>query len=287
MKVKIPRKNIIVKIILYYLKKITNNEKFNFAIYSNDYIGRNLVFKDFYEEENLSLFQKFLKINNIHIKNFVDIGANIGNHSVYFSKFVCNVYAFEPSSKAFELLKINTKKNNIKLYQVGISNKNCTSLLAESKFNLGGSNIIKKIKKNHTFTEKIKLIKLDNYKNFINKKIDLIKIDTEGHELNVLKGTEKIIDKNLPIIILEQNAYDVKKNQSKVINFLAKKNYVFYNISSTLFNSKIFFFKLCSILMHLIFPKSVKFEKIDYKNMIKKDYAFIVALNEKLENLIK
>lgn len=58
---------------------------------------------------------------------------------------------------------------------------------------------------------------MDNYKNFINKKIDLIKIDTEGHELNLLKGTEKI----------------------------------------------------------------------DYKNMIKKDYTFIVALNQKLENHIK
>ena len=46
-KLTISRNNIILKIILYYLKKITSENKFNFAIYSNDFIGRNLIFKNF------------------------------------------------------------------------------------------------------------------------------------------------------------------------------------------------------------------------------------------------
>jgi len=280
-KLTISRSNIILKLILYYLKKITNENKFNFAIYSNDFIGRNLIFKNFYEEENLKLFYKFLKLNNLKIETCLDVGANIGNHSVFFSNFVKKIYAFEPNSKAYYLLKINIKDLNVKTFKVGLSNRNHYSLLAESKFNLGGSNVINKIKKNHFFTEKIKLVKLDNYKNFIKKKIDLIKIDTEGHELKVLKGMDKIINKNLPIIIFEQNENDIIKNNSHVMNHLAKKKYMFYEIDAEIFNSKSLFKKIILSLKHLIIQFKGRLVEIKPNKLKKKDYRLIIAINKK------
>ena len=179
------------------------------------------------------------------------------------------------------MLKINIKGLNVKTFKVGLSNRNHYSLLAESKFNLGGSNVIKKIKKNHFFTERIKLVKLDNYKNFIKKKIDLIKIDTEGHELKVLKGMDKIINKNLPIIIFEQNENDLIKSCSHVMNHLVKKKYIFYEIDAEIFNSKSLFKKVLLSLKHLIIQFKGRLVEIKPNKLKKKDYRLIIAINKK------
>ena len=54
----------------------------------------------------------------------VDIGANIGNHSIAFSKISKKVYSFEAHPRTFEILKFNTDKyKNIKIFNIGISNK--------------------------------------------------------------------------------------------------------------------------------------------------------------------
>jgi len=125
------------------------------------------------------------------------------------------------------------------------------------------------------------LVKLDNYKNFIKKKIDLIKIDTEGHELKVLKGMDKIINKNLPIIIFEQNENDIIKNNSHVMNHLAKKKYMFYEIDAEIFNSKSLFKKIILSLKHLIIQFKGRLVEIKPNKLKKKDYRLIIAINKK------
>ena len=58
----------------------------------------------------------FNKINSKN-SNALDIGANIGNHSLFFSNHFLNVYSFEPSEIIFELLKLNIRsKENIKAF---------------------------------------------------------------------------------------------------------------------------------------------------------------------------
>ena len=281
---KISKKLIIFRFFLYLLKKILSKNKFNFAIYSNDYIGRNLIFKEFYEEEYLNCFVKFLSVNNINVMNFIDVGANIGNHSIFFNNICKNIFSFEPSSKAFELLKINTKFTNIKIFKLGISNKKGTALLTESKNNLGGSNIIKNVKKKHFFTEKVKINKLDNLKFLRSKKIDLIKIDTEGHEYKVLKGAINIIRKNFPIILLEQNMVDIIGGKSKTLNFLDKCGYFFYEVDAELYNSNTNYFnKFYLLFKHLFYSKKARMLKLDINFLKKKDYRMIVALNSKLK----
>ena len=59
----------------------------------------------------------------------------------------------------------------------------------------------------------------------ITDKIDLIKIDVEGHELNVLKGMEKTLKKFSPIIVFESQKKEIINGSSKVIDFLKSKKY--------------------------------------------------------------
>ena len=73
----------------------------------------------------------------------LDVGANIGNHSLYFSNFSKQVFSYEPNPNTFELLKFNTKNlSNINIYNIGISNKNENKFLNESNFNIGDSAIV-------------------------------------------------------------------------------------------------------------------------------------------------
>jgi FkbM family methyltransferase len=283
-KKKIKRKVIIYNLIDYFTKHLTNKKKYNFAILSNDYIGRQLITRDFFEEDYLDLVLKFILKNKIKMRNVLDIGANIGNHSIFFSRFSKIVYSFEPSKKAFELLKINTRNKNIKIFDYGISDKNYSGILTESRFNLGGSNIIKKIEKHHFFNEKVKLCKLDSLNFLKKKKIDLIKIDIEGHEIKALRGSTNLIKKNLPIVLFELINSDITKNSSKVINFLDKFDYDFYQIKGDLYEYQNKFQRLLNTFIHLLIPKNLYFEKININKIEKKNYVLILAYNKSKKN---
>ena len=83
--------------------------------------------------------------------------------------------------------------------------------------------------------------KLDNFK--INKKISFIKIDCEGHELEVLKGSIKTIKKNKPILLVQNTHYNVSKylksngyKQAQIEMKKARKNYLFVYKTNTKLN---------------------------------------------------
>ena len=96
------------------------------AVFSSDHISHDINLDGIYEKDYLITLIKWLKSIQYNIFNgiAIDIGANIGNHSVFFSKFFKKVYSFEPNPKTFELLKINAKlNNNIYVRKTGLSNK--------------------------------------------------------------------------------------------------------------------------------------------------------------------
>jgi FkbM family methyltransferase len=141
-----------------------------------------------------------------HVKKFdcvIDVGANIGLFSVRFSKEFNQVISFEPTSINFECLQENISTlNNIKTYKLGLGEVESTeiiSLPAESN-NCGAFSIIDF--NNHpgdVLTETVTINTLDSY----NLKPDLIKIDVQGFDLNVLKGSINTINTYKPIIISE------------------------------------------------------------------------------------
>ena len=150
----------------------------------------------------------------------VDIGANIGNHSIAFSKISKKVYSFEAHPRTFEILKFNTDKyKNIKIFNIGISNKK-GSLFFKNIIttNIGG----KKLSKTGSIKSQInkldKIIKSD-------KKIKLIKIDIEGHEHEALLGMKKLLSNNNSLILLEFCEESIAKRR-KIINFLRDNNYL-------------------------------------------------------------
>ena len=100
------------------------------VILSFDHIGLKINLDGRYENYLLEYLEEFIKqtIPNSNKLCALDVGANIGNHSIFFSDLFEKVYSFEPNPLTFEILNINSKyackRRNIKPCKIGISNKN-------------------------------------------------------------------------------------------------------------------------------------------------------------------
>lgn len=150
----------------------------------------------------------FLRENFNKQRNIVDIGANIGNHSLFFAKYMeCEkVISFEPICKNIELFKMNLEKyrNKCVLYETALSNEEGLKVMYNTDEKSYGGFSLNKEDKSFEIIRDFRVEKLDNY-DLTN--ITLMKIDVENHEKEVLEGAKETIKKNKPIIVLENSYY--------------------------------------------------------------------------------
>lgn len=151
--------------------------------------------------EMIEILESWYHKRSIEKNHVIDVGANIGLMTAYFSKHWKKTTAFEPSQKSFACLEKNCNKENVSLYNLGLSDKDDKVLFAQYTKSEIDQIILSKsvLKKNWTYSE-INVTYLDKLK-FAD--VDLLKIDVEGHELQVIKGAEKTIKNCRPLIILE------------------------------------------------------------------------------------
>jgi FkbM family methyltransferase len=153
-----------------------------------------------YEPLTTSVFQKLLSKD----KNIIDVGANIGYYSLLSGKLGHSVLSIEPEPHNFELLKENIILNhldNIAVLSKAVSNQNGKAKFYVSKEESGEHSLIHSRMNIKDFIE-VDTIKLDDCIN--GDKVDLIKTDTEGNEIAVINGAEKIINSNPEIKIVTE-----------------------------------------------------------------------------------
>jgi FkbM family methyltransferase len=132
---------------------------------------------------------------------YLDIGVNIGTHSIVYSKTFNKVLAFEPDKYNYNQSKENLMIN--KITNVDLCNKALGSVhsfvktVQHNNHSRGCINTV--VTNNEADTEQITLDSLN-----LND-IDFIKIDVEGNEFDVIKGATKTIQRNKPIIEFEYN----------------------------------------------------------------------------------
>lgn len=167
-------------------------------------VGMYLLNKGTFEPIQTKLFIQSLKKGN----TFIDAGANIGYYTVLASKLVGpkgKIYAFEPDNRNLKWLKDNIKLNNcnnVTVIPQALSNKSQNIFFEENSLSPGDSGIINS---NIPNSRQIKAVTLDNYcqKNKINS-INCLKIDTEGSEVLILKGAQKIIKKSKKVTLFSE-----------------------------------------------------------------------------------
>lgn len=203
------------------LKKAKVFGKYTFYYLPNDnYIGQRIEVEK-YEPYETQLILRQTKKGNI----VIDVGANIGYYTVLLADRIGKtgkIYAFEPDKANFKILKKNVEANNLKnveIINVAVGSKAGKIKLHKSKENLGDH----KLYGNGKEVKEVKIIKLDDF--LKGKKIDLMKIDTQGWEPEVVVGSKELIKKNKPTIFLEYSPASYKTAKldgKKMMNFLRK-----------------------------------------------------------------
>jgi FkbM family methyltransferase len=175
-----------------------------------------------------------------------DIGANVGSMAFLFAQGASegHVYAFEPTDYAFKKLQRNLSLNPklaecISPVQQFLSDRTQSEpqIQAYASWKVDGS-----AKNSHPLhggtiksAESVSAITLDQFcvQNRI-QHIDLIKIDTDGHEYKVLSGAHETIKKCRPYIIFEIGGYVLEEQQLGFGQF----NEYFRSLNYTLRNAK-------------------------------------------------
>lgn len=204
------------------------------AVFSFDRIGLDIAYFGVYEKKELDCFFSWLAFLAKDFKNTaaLDIGANIGNHSLYFSDHFKQVYAFEPNARTYDLLNFNAGLvNNIKTFNYGLSNTACTAELSTEAKNIGASKITTTsiVQTDAQSKQSIDLKVLDQL-DITDFPIKLIKIDVEGHEFEVLSGAKEVIAKHQPIVLFEQLIQEFMDGETPTISLLKSYGYQHFAI---------------------------------------------------------
>lgn len=193
------------------------------VIFAFDHVSHSINIDGVYEGDYLeSLFNWFDSLG-IDTKGLValDIGGNIGNHALFFSERFAKVHTFEPHPRTYKVLSLNADLvDNVTCYNFALSERDGVALLATNPINIGGSSLASTPS---AAVQQVGLRRLDGVEGL--GKIGLIKIDTEGHELSVVKGGVELIKKNKPIVLFEQCEGDFKNGASDVVTFLREVGY--------------------------------------------------------------
>jgi FkbM family methyltransferase len=168
-------------------------------------------YKTFYE---LNLLKKIASLNIGGV--YIDGGANIGNHSIFFNHHCpsSKIYSIEIHPDIYNTLVKNLQNNTCKkCVPINIGLNDCEKNVELSELcetNIGMTHIVSE-------NGNIPVKKLDDIIPE-DEDVTLIKLDVEGYEKNVIIGSEKIIKRCKPIIIAEMSSVELFNDFNNEIN---------------------------------------------------------------------
>ena len=203
---------------------------------NDNFIGRSLDDYGEWCESELALLGQLLQPGQV----VLDVGANIGTHTVFFAKRVGPqglVYAFEPQRLVFQNLCANIALNaltNVHALPVGLGEVPTTikvPLLSPTEAHNFGAYAID----GHALGEAVQLVRIDDLGL---DRCHLIKVDVEGMEARVLQGAAQTIAQFHPVLFVENNT---QEHAAEIIDQVLALDYQAYWHISSYFNPNNFF----------------------------------------------
>jgi len=188
--------------------------KSKIILFSEPLIYYDIYFKDIYHRELIK--------NGMSI---IDIGAHIGLYTVLAAEKVGNtgkIIAIEPEPQNYKQLLENIKLNsfrNVIPVNCGLGIRNSLEKLYINPYKTCSHTFV--LEKNGNYFIEVRVKTLDSLREELNlKKVDIIKIDTEGAEIPVLKGAEKTLRANpsVKIIVAAEHYPGEAKEVCKFLN---------------------------------------------------------------------
>lgn len=181
------------------------------------------VFGGYYEEYEMSLFELEIESGSV----VLDIGANIGLYTLIAARRASKVFSFEPDPRSFSNLKRNVETNNamnVHLINKAVRNKSGKDpFCSYSKYPLdrGNLHLVSRNEKMNQESIIVETISLDEFFRDKSKRIDIVKMDIEGLELEALEGMADLINTNRNMkFFMEFNPYTLNRRGVKLDSFV-------------------------------------------------------------------
>jgi len=154
-----------------------------------DGIGRKLLYDRTYEPITSLLFREAVTPG----AKVVDVGANIGYYSLLAHSLGAKVVAFEPHPANYALLcenvELNGAEGRVRTHAVAVGNK-----VGEATLMLGresGEHSLVRCRRDAVGELQVTLVSLDS---FVRGPVQVLKTDTEGNDMGVLRGAVGLIE---------------------------------------------------------------------------------------------
>lgn len=203
----------------------------NFQVNAAETVGRSILSYGLYD---LALSEAIYRLTN-KASLCVDVGANIGYFSSLFAKYGGTVYAFEPHPVIYDRLKKNC---------ASLVNTQCLSLALDEKAGEADLYIPSNFDSNEGIASlqpmvnsrvvKVKTKTFDEI--FPSERVDVMKIDVEGHEISVLKGAIHALQAGRILNIVFE---DFAGEKSQVIHFLESYGYRVFRLVKSFTNLRL------------------------------------------------
>lgn len=192
------------------------------AIFAFDHVGRSVELWGRYERDELALLMQCLEGLVDCGGVAVDVGANVGNHALFFAAHFAEVLAFEPHPRTHALLALNASlRSNVRCFPFALSDRVGTAMLATPPGNAGMASIEKAdgAAESRGAVE-VPLRRLDDLAELAGRRVALLKIDVEGHEAAVIRGAQAVLRRDRPAVVFEQLADDIEDGSSPALDAL-------------------------------------------------------------------
>lgn len=202
-------------------------------------IDRQIFYYGAYEKANLFVLRDLMRSVADGTGTFIDIGANIGQHSLFMSRYATNVHAFEPWEpvlKQFRRMVENNGIKNIRIHPYGLGNDNSKKpFFKPPEKNLRTGSFVEHFNAENSPEGELEIKKGDDA--FALEQIhtvSVIKMDIEGYEKLALQGLRQTLFKHRPIMIFELSTNPLSpvsvKSKEELIG-LFPENYEFLLVS--------------------------------------------------------
>lgn len=212
------------------------------SIHPQNLIESHVFLNQIWEPRIAELVSSYLNESNVAV---IDVGANIGATSIPLAKHFpdTSFFLFEPHPAVFEQLRNNlsfNKLSNISAQNIAITDQSTPYLpfyaqKNANNFGLSSFSLNQDIQDYDLI--QVKCGALDNLLD-IETPLRILKIDTQGHELGVLKSAKRLIEKHRPIIFFEFeseyfNSEEIEDNtKGEILSFFKRLHYELYMVGS-------------------------------------------------------
>ena len=219
----------IAEMFLREVVRIHAKEHPKIVCFSSDYVSAKLFINGWYELDELRFLGETVFPRLATRSVCLDVGANIGTHSLYFAQYFKKVIAFEPHPRTYQLLKLNTDSiDNILSLNRGCSSATKRVVATEPVANVGATRIdegdgnpdgLGRVEFSLESLDDMDLINAGDIVSFI-------KVDVEGHEFECLQGASGLLNRYQPVVACEILASTITEDGvNPTVQLLRQNNY--------------------------------------------------------------